>query len=126
MSKAKPSSVGSLPDPGKYLKKGGLKLPKEYQLPEHKHQEEFATLRESCYRGKEIRIETTYKIMVDDQPFTVHTSVSNDGSVHCHSLPNYSFPSAMEMLKHIVDHRIVNPPKNELKHGSLGKQGGKH
>lgn len=114
MSKAKPGSERSLPHPGEYLKKGILKLPKEYKLPEHKHQEEFATLRESCYRGKEIRIETTYRIMIDNQPLTVHTSVSNDGSVHCHSLPNYSFPSAIEMVRRLVDRSFMDVPENQL------------
>ena len=125
MSKAKPGSEGSLLKPGEQLKNVKPQFPGGYKLPKHKHREEFVTLRESCYRGREIRIETTYRITIDKKPFTVHTGVSNDGKVHCHAFPNYSFSSAMEMIKHIVDNQYVSPPKNELKDDSMREPGGK-
>jgi hypothetical protein len=29
--------------------------------------------------------------------------VLDDGTVHCHGLPNYSFPSAVDMAKSVID-----------------------
>ena len=75
----------------------------------------FTTIRETTYMGREIRIETSYKITIDGEPFKTHVGVSNDGKVHYHGLPQYSFSSAIGMIKKIIRvfHKI-SLPKNEL------------
>lgn len=90
----------------------GISLdPKDFQAPtgykpgsgHHGHQKSFTSTRTAHHRGKKIKIKTTYRIEIDDEPLTLHTMVMDDGSVHCHGLPNYSFPSAIDMAKSIVD-----------------------
>ena len=111
------------------LKKGYLPLPEGYSIPVHKHaKNSFKTTRKTDYRGKTIKIETTYKIVIDGEPLLSHTEVMDDGTVHCHDFPNYSFPSAVDMAKKILDARIdFNPPVDELsavehkQHGGMVK-----
>ena len=67
------------------------------------HQETFTSTRTALHRGHRIKIKTTYRIEIDDKPLTLHTMVMDDGSVHCHGLPNYSFPSAIDLAKSIID-----------------------
>ena len=107
------------------IKSGKLRLPKGCSMPEHHgHQDSFTTVREVTYRGKAIRIETTYKIAIGGTPLTTHTGVLNDGTVHCHAFPNYSFPSAMDLARKIVDASPVDIPKNELRDKGSSLHGG--
>lgn len=61
------------------------------------------TLREDNYEGYHIAIRTTYEIMVDGKVLPLPIGVDNDGNLHCHSLPNYQFASAIEMVKRLID-----------------------
>lgn len=108
------------------LKKGCLPLPEGYTIPAHKHaRHSFKTIRKTEYRGKLIKIETTYKITIDNEPFVSHTTVMDDGTVRCHDFPNYSFPSAVDMAKKILDAKLnFNPPEDELSVHAQGKHGG--
>jgi hypothetical protein len=65
------------------------------------------SVREAHYKGHRIRVETTYRITVDDQPVTGHVMVGQDGRVHYHSIPNQQFDSAVDMVKRIID---LTPP----------------
>lgn len=67
------------------------------------HHKSFTSTRTALHRGHRIKIKTTYRIEIDDEPLTLHTGVMHDGSVHCHGLPNYSFPSAIDLAKSIID-----------------------
>lgn len=98
------------------LRSGKLQLPVGYTIPtDHGHKTSFKSIRKSTYRGKAIRVETTYKVIIDNEPITSHTTVLDDGSVHCHDFPNYSFSSAVDMAKKIVDSRVeFDEPKDEL------------
>ena len=108
----------------KYLR---LQLPKGYKLPKHQgHQSVFKTVREATHHGKAIQVETTYKILIDGKPVTSHTYVLDDGSVHCHALPNYSFRSAVDLARKIVESSDMEIPKNELGKRSQGEHGGHH
>lgn len=69
----------------------------------HGHQKSFTSTRQAHHRGHKIKIRTTYRIEIDDTPLTLHTMVMDDGTVHCHGLPNYSFPSAIDLAKSIID-----------------------
>lgn len=75
--------------------------------------EPATSVREAHYKGHAIRVETSYRITVDDQPVTGHVLVGNDGQVHYHSIPNQQFDSAVDMVKRIID---LTPP-DRIPHG---------
>ena len=107
------------------VKSGKLLLPKGYVIPEsHGHRDSFTTVRLATYRDKKIRVETTYKITINEEPVTTHTTVLDDGSVHCHSFPNYSFPTAMDLARKIVDASGTKEPQNELGESGPACHGG--
>ena len=92
----------------KNLRKGKISLPDGYTIPEssHKHKTSFKSVRKEDYRGHAIRIETTYKVIVDGEPLNSHTQVLDDGTVHCHDFPNYSFTSALDMVRKMIDAEV--------------------
>ena len=61
------------------------------------------TLREDEYEGHQISIRTIYRIEVDGKTLWVPLGLDNDGQLHCHSLPNYQSPSAVDMVKRLID-----------------------
>ena len=71
------------------------------------HGEPAVNVRETTYRGYRIRVETSYRITVDDRPVTGHIAVGGDGQVHYHSIPNQQFDSAVDMVRRIID---LTPP----------------
>jgi hypothetical protein len=109
------------------IKSQKLQLPDGYAMPQgHPHHDSFTSIRQATYRGKAIRVETTYKITIDGEPVTVHTQVLDDGTVHSHAFPNYSFRSALDLARKIVDFSGVEIPKNELGTRRSGSRGGRH
>lgn len=78
-----------------------------------KHHGPSKTFREITYRDKPIKIETTYKIVIDGKPLMAHTEVLNNGKVHCHLLPNYSFNSALDLAKQLVDRSYTFLPQRD-------------
>ena len=85
--------------------------PEEFSPPDgyrpgsghRRQQKSFTSTRTALHHGRRIKIKTTYRIEIDDEPLTLQTMVMDDGSVHCHGLPNYSFPSAIDLAKSIID-----------------------
>lgn len=69
----------------------------------HHHAGPVETVREADHRGHHIVIRTTYQFEVDGRPLDLPMGVDNDGHVHCHSLPNYQFQSAINMVKQLID-----------------------
>jgi hypothetical protein len=69
----------------------------------HHHGSTTENVREVEYNGHTIRIRTTYAIEVDGTPITGHVGVTNEGRVHYHALPTLNFPSAIDMVKELVD-----------------------
>jgi hypothetical protein len=63
----------------------------------------FQSVREVEYKGHKITIYTQYEIRVDGEPFTSHIYVDNTGKVSTHALPAYSFVSAVDLVKKIID-----------------------
>lgn len=59
--------------------------------------------REVVHNGHRIVLETIYRVTVDGRPVDLDLTVDDAGQVHCHSLPNYQFGSALDMVKTIVD-----------------------
>ncbi len=90
----------------------------------HEHSDDFMTKRDEVYKGKTIEIYTTYRILIDGKPLESHTQVMNNGTVHNHSLPQYSFKSAVDMVKKIIDTFDVELPEDELAELYEGNQDG--
>ncbi len=63
----------------------------------------FQSVREVDYRGHKITIYTQYEIRVDGKPLGGHIYVDNSGKVSAHALPNYSFISAVDLVKKMID-----------------------
>ncbi len=69
----------------------------------HGHGEGGRVVREETYNGHRIRVVTTYEISVDDEPVTGHLLLTNEGTVHYHSIPNQEFASMIDLVKRIID-----------------------
>ncbi|GAA1382322.1 hypothetical protein [Catellatospora chokoriensis] len=67
-------------------------------------------VRTATHRGREIRIETTYKITIDGKPLEGGLEVLDNGAVHYHGLPQYALPSAIDMCKRVLDYFGTEPP----------------
>jgi hypothetical protein len=67
------------------------------------HHHGTTTVREVTYGTHTIRVVTSYDIEVDGQPVTGHVLVTNEGAVHYHAIPNQEFPSALDMVKRMID-----------------------
>jgi hypothetical protein len=63
----------------------------------------FQSVREVDYKGHKIAIYTQYEIRVDGKPLGGHIYVDNTGKVSAHALPNYSFVSAVDLIKKMID-----------------------
>lgn len=96
--------------------------------PAHEPVEPETTIREAHYKGHVIRVATSYRITIDDEPVTGHVMVGLDGQVHYHSIPNQQFESAVDMVKRIID--LAPPGRMETNSGhsdvpSPGRHGGR-
>jgi hypothetical protein len=61
------------------------------------------TVRTARYRDHDITVRTTYLIEIDGRPIGGHLFVTNSGDVQIHALPNYTFPSAVDMARQLID-----------------------
>ncbi len=94
-------------------REGGYGLPEASGHRGHGgHQEPgiTRTVRTATHQGREIRIETTYKVTIDGEPLEGMLEVLDNGLVHYHGLPQYALPSAMDMLRRVVDYFGFKPP----------------
>ena len=66
-------------------------------------EEPFTSVREIHHNGHKITIETQYNIRVDGKPVSGHIYVDNMGKVSSHAFPAYSFPSAVDLVKKMID-----------------------
>ena len=97
------------------LKGGRIKLPDGCVFPDHdQHPGSTTTTRTAMYRGKKIEVETTYRILIDGEPLRAHVSVLEDGRVHYHGLPNYSFGSAIDLARQTIETFSEPLPDDEL------------
>lgn len=111
MKKESIEKLGTLAAP---LGKGEVQPPDGYVPAHHGHGDSATSIRRATHCGREIEIHTTYKILVDGEPVREHIVALEDGTIHYHGLPNYSFPSAVEMARRIVERSLVPRPKDEL------------
>lgn len=94
------------------------------------------SVRKDDYRGHEIEIVTTYKILVDGKKIRAPLGVDAAGKVHCHSLPNYQTASAVDMVRALIDGfpeefepkpaQRKSRPASRRKSRSAAKKGSKH
>lgn len=87
------------------------------------HGRGMESVREDDYEGHHIVIRTSYQIEVDGKDIMAHLALTNDGQVQYHGLPNYSFDSAMDLVKKMIDVYPDDFPAGE-KAGSAGGAGG--
>ena len=71
--------------------------------PEAPHEHRLRGVRCAEYRGHEIEIVTTYEISIDGTPVHFHASVGDDGMLRCHEAPYAAVPSAIDLVKHLMD-----------------------
>ena len=84
--------------------KMGAYVSKLSQAQTHVHQHPQAeSVREDVYDGHRIVVRTVYEVTVDGKTVNLPMGVDNDGQLHCHSLPNYQFASAIDLIKTIID-----------------------
>ena len=103
-----------------------IPVPEGCVIPqEDPHDDTFTSVRRATYRDKEIEISTTYRIVIDGEVVRVHTTVLDDGTVHYHGFPQYSFPSALDLARKIVDGSDIQLPEDELGKTHRHQQGGK-
>lgn len=93
----------------------------------HAHAGPSESVRTDDYSGHKIVVKSTYDVSIDGTPLPLHLSVANDGTVHCHSLPNYTSGSLMDVLRRLID-AFPNdfPPGGPKGGGAGGTPGGGH
>jgi hypothetical protein len=70
----------------------------------HVHGEQAKeSVRVAEHKGHSIVVRTRYEIEVDRKPVVSPVIVDNFGRVSCHALPNYSFLSALDLVKQLID-----------------------
>lgn len=103
----------------------GYGLPEAPDHGHHGHHGEpgvTRTVRTATHRGKQIRIETTYRVTIDGEPLQGMLEVLDNGLVHHHGLPQYALPSAIDICRRIVDYFGSKPTvKDEI--GALVEDG---
>lgn len=88
------------------------------------HAGPVTTSRVDSYKNHRIEIRTTYEIKVDGKRVGGHIGVSNSGHVHYHALPNYSWASAVDLVRQIIDSFPEEFPKP--KRSRKARRGGAH
>lgn len=93
------------------------------------HAGPLVSIREAEHKGHRITIRTEYTIEVDGEPLQGHFSVGTDGNVHYHSLPNYEFASAVDLVKKLIDafpRDFKDKKKKTTKRKKTTSRGGGH
>jgi hypothetical protein len=67
------------------------------------------SVREFEYRGHAVSITTHYEVEIDGRPWTRPMQVLHDGSVVTHDLPQYRVPSAVDLLRAVIDQTYEAP-----------------
>ena len=66
-------------------------------------------VRRFTYRGHEVEVVTHYEVTIDGQPWAGHLEVLDDGSVTYHGLPQYAIPSALDLVRTVIDYQEDAP-----------------
>jgi hypothetical protein len=84
---------------------GGAELDDDHPSP-HGHDHGHGThgnVRRFEYRGHQVEIETHYAVTIDGEPWRGEMSVRLDGTVTYHGLPQYAVPSAVDLVRGVID-----------------------
>jgi len=81
-------------------------------------------IREDDYKGHHVVVRTKYDITVDGRLVTGHIMLTNMGQVQYHGLPNYSFDSAVELARALIDNFPEDFETKKSAAGSLGRRSG--
>lgn len=61
-------------------------------------------VRRFTHRGHDVEIVTRYEVLIDGEPWDQHVEVLQDGSVTYHGLPQYALPSAVDLIRRLIDY----------------------
>lgn len=67
------------------------------------------SVRRFTHRGHEIEIVTAYQVTIDGKPWDGHLEVLPDGAVTYHGFPQYAVPSAVDVLRTVIDYEEAAP-----------------
>jgi hypothetical protein len=88
----------------------------EYGTPEHGHHHEPDAehghgegVRRFSHKGHEVEIRTHYEVKIDGELWDQHIDVLDDGSVTYHGLPQYAIPSAVDLIRKLLDYEEDTP-----------------
>ncbi|MSQ15189.1 MAG: hypothetical protein EXR50_04930 [Dehalococcoidia bacterium] len=90
---------------------------------EHAPHGPMESIRTAAYQGRQIVIRTTYIIEVDGVRLEGHVGVNNDGEVHYHPVPNVSYPSAIDLVKRVIDTFPDEFPPKRRRHATREEEG---
>ena len=69
----------------------------------HTHEALMRSVRTIESRGHTITITTAYEVRVDGRLVTLHIMVDEQGELWSHLCPYQSFPSATELVRHLIE-----------------------
>lgn len=84
----------------------GAEIPDDHAAHGHGH---GAGVRRLDYRGHAIEIVTTYQVTIDGEPWEGQIDVGSDGTVTYHGLPQYVVPSAVDLIRSVIDTAYETP-----------------
>jgi len=61
------------------------------------------------HRGHRVEIVTHYEVTIDGKPWDRHLGVLDNGSVTYHGLPQYAVPSAVDLIRAVIDYEEDAP-----------------
>ena len=66
-------------------------------------------VRRFTHLGHEVEIVTRYEVKIDGEPWEQHLEALPDGSVTYHGLPQYAVPSAVDLMRTIIEYGYEVP-----------------
>jgi len=67
------------------------------------------SVRSFQHRGHRVEIVTRYEVTIDGEQWDQHIEVLDDGNVVYHGLPQYLVPSAVDMVRAVIDSSYEAP-----------------
>jgi hypothetical protein len=67
------------------------------------------SVREFEHRGHRVRVVTRYEVTIDGRPWEQTIHVQRDGTVMYHGLPQYVVPSAVDLIRGVIDSSYEAP-----------------
>ena len=109
--------------------RGGYDLTEGIPPTAHDH----ASVRRVEHAGHRLEIHTHYRILIDGEEFPDPIHVADDGTVHYHGIPQYSAPSAVDLVKVMAERLeegepppLIGEPQRDHDHDDHDHHGGGH